>query len=317
MTKRCLDEGILQGYLDGELSPEMIRQAGAHLSECASCAEALATAASEVELLAGAFAPDGNIPVPTAQLRARINTAIAELEGAPEAQPCTTSWSLRALLVPLSALFNLAPQRAAAFATVLAAITFAVLFAVVTRQRPHAPATTEAPGANEVAAVRQPQSDAPPRNIAERENGGDGQVAVNPMHFNEAKIVKTGGARLVKVAPPPPASLPKSSAEETQATRNRDEGEKLLPGEKQYLEVIASLDKNIKAGGDAVLRPAVRVDYERNLALLNRTIEDTRRVARRNPKDTDAVNFLLSAYQNKVDLLNTVAEQAQAATLGR
>ena len=66
-----------------------------------------------------------------------------------------------------------------------------------------------------------------------------------------------------------------------------------------------------------MLKPQVRAQYERNLAVLDKAIEETRLVARRNPKDKDAVDFLMSAYQSKVELLTTVADQAQVAALGR
>jgi hypothetical protein len=90
-----------------------------------------------------------------------------------------------------------------------------------------------------------------------------------------------------------------------------------LPGEKDYQTAIASLEKTIKIGGDAVLRPAVRVEYERNLAILDNAIAQTRQVAAKDPKDNDAVGFLMSAYQSKVELLTSVADQAQIAALAR
>jgi hypothetical protein len=61
----------------------------------------------------------------------------------------------------------------------------------------------------------------------------------------------------------------------------------------------------------------VRAAYERNLALLDSAISRTREVAAQNPKDKDAVGFLMSAYQSKVELLTRVADQAQVAALGR
>ncbi len=51
--------------------------------------------------------------------------------------------------------------------------------------------------------------------------------------------------------------------------------------------------------------------------MLYKAIEETRRVARRNPKDRDAVEYLMSSYQSKVELFTTVADQAQVAALGR
>jgi hypothetical protein len=93
--------------------------------------------------------------------------------------------------------------------------------------------------------------------------------------------------------------------------------EELVPGEKEYQTAIASLEKTIKLGGDESLRPALRADYERNLALLDTAITQTRQVAARNPKDETAVGFLMAAYQSKVELLSKVADQAQVAALGR
>ncbi len=92
--------------------------------------------------------------------------------------------------------------------------------------------------------------------------------------------------------------------------------EKFLPGEREYQTTIATLDKTIKAG-DAVLKPKVISNYERNVAVLDRAIEESRRVALRNPKDKEAVSFLMSAYQSKVELMTTVADNAQVATLDR
>jgi hypothetical protein len=70
-------------------------------------------------------------------------------------------------------------------------------------------------------------------------------------------------------------------------------------------------------GGDASLKPALRVTYERNIAILDSAIAQTRQVASQNPKDKDAVGFLMSAYQSKVELLTKVADQAQVSALGR
>jgi hypothetical protein len=90
-----------------------------------------------------------------------------------------------------------------------------------------------------------------------------------------------------------------------------------VPGEKNYREAIASLEKVVWAEGDSVLNQRARIEYERNIAVLDRAIEETRRVALRNPKDRDAVSFLMSAYQSKVELLTTVTDQAQVAAIGR
>src|SRR4029077_5068099 len=82
---------------------------------------------------------------------------------------------------------------------------------------------------------------------------------------------------------------------------------KLLPGERSYLKTIAALDTTIKSG-NKTMRPALQAEYERNLALVDRAIAATRSAAKRNPNDPDAADFMFSAYQSKVDLLNTIAD---------
>jgi hypothetical protein len=80
----------------------------------------------------------------------------------------------------------------------------------------------------------------------------------------------------------------------------------LLPGEKSYLQTIARLDSAIKA--QQAMRPSLQVEYERNLAVVDRAIAATRSAAKSNPNDPDAADFMFAAYQSKVDLLNTIAD---------
>jgi hypothetical protein len=82
---------------------------------------------------------------------------------------------------------------------------------------------------------------------------------------------------------------------------------KLIPGERTYLQTIAKLDSTIKSSKKR-MRPALQVEYERNLAVVDRAIAATRSAAKSNPNDPDAADFMFSAYQSKVDLLNTIAD---------
>jgi hypothetical protein len=304
--KRCLDEGILQAYMDGELSPEAALETGAHLDACGQCASALSAAEGEGALFAAAFALDDSLSVPTEELRARINAAVARLDSQPETQPRTAkSWNLNALLASLSSLLNVAPQRAAAgFAGLLAVVVFAAVF--FSMQKP-SPAPNSPERESQLAVVTSPKTET--NGGAEIVEGEDVPTASTP------EIKKDGGT--FKAAKFKPARAPKRRVREAEKATTPALKEQPLPGEKDYEQAIASLSTAIKVGGDAVLKPQVRAQYERNLAVLDKAIEETRRVARRNPKDKDAVDFLMSAYQSKVELLTTVADQAQVATLGR
>jgi len=76
--------------------------------------------------------------------------------------------------------------------------------------------------------------------------------------------------------------------------------------ERQYERAIARLNEAIKS--QPPMRPSLQVEYEYNLAVINETIAATRNVARKNPKDPQAAQFVLTAYQNKVDLMNQIAD---------
>lgn len=56
------------------------------------------------------------------------------------------------------------------------------------------------------------------------------------------------------------------------------------------------------------MRPSMQAEYERNLALVDSALAAARSAAKSNPNDPDAAEFMFSAYQSKVDLLNTVAD---------
>lgn len=305
MKNVCLEEGLLQAYMDGELSPEATASAAAHLARCEACADALASAAADNDFLSAALGPDEVLNVPTAALRARLNAAVAQLEAAPEPSR-SRRWNLGALLAPLSGIFSLTPARAAAFASVLAVVAFAAVFLSVQKR-----ATEERPGpsAGQMASTgAAPEASRPVAVVpSETTNATNPPVASGPAVAEKGvKVVNTSVKR-------ERAATPRRAGSEVK----RESAPELLPGEKGYVEAIASLSKTVELGGDAVLRPAARADYERNLAVVDQAIAETRRVARQNPRDPEAVSFLLSAYQSKVDLLSTVAEQAQVATLGR
>ena len=152
--KRCLDEAVLQAYLDGELSGEAALETQAHLAACSQCAVALDAAEGEGAFLAAAFAPDDSVNVPTAQLRARIDAAVARLDAQPEtnARP-SGGWNFGALLASFTSLLTFTPQRAAGFAGLLA---FVVLASVYFSTQKPSPAPNSPSEEKQMAVVNQP-----------------------------------------------------------------------------------------------------------------------------------------------------------------
>jgi hypothetical protein len=301
--KKCLDEAILQAYVDGELPQEQAAAAAQHIAACDACASALAETENESAFFSAAFAPDEALSVPTEVLRSRINASVAQLESQAETnQTRERGRNFGGFFASLSALFTLTPQSAAAFAAVLAVVVIGFIYFSSQKSRK----ATDAP--REIAkAVANPTPEAPaevkptPDADAPAPTPEKGSAVTTTVKFNDknARRPSFKGHEARRTAAPAKAA------------------DDALPGEKDYQTAIASLEKTIKLGGDASLRPTVRADYERSLAVIDSAIEQTRQVAAQNPKDKDAVAFLLSAYQSKVELLSKVADQAQVSALGR
>jgi len=312
MTKRCLDEGLLQAYIDGELSNESAAEAASHIASCDACASALAGFEQDSAFFATAFAPDESVNIPTEVLRSRINAAVAQLEDARGLnQSRSNGWSFNGFLASLSGLFTFTPQRAAGFASVLALVAAGIIYFAVIKKT----GTNDGPRpSQEIASngVKPAPTDEATRPSPVVE-GGDPDSPVDAALSNEKGNGKSG---IVHAGLKPRRRVNRTEGPKTTATPEAKK-ELGLPGEKDYQTAIASLEKTIKFGGDATLKPALRVQYERNLAILDSAIDQTRKVAAANPKDKDAVGFLMSAYQSKVELLTKVADQAQVAALGR
>ena len=103
--KRCLDEGTLQSYFDGELPIEMMESATVHLNSCVTCAAMAREFEQETALLTSALAAEFGAPVPTEQLRRRVDAAVADLHVPVVAEK-------RSFFGSLTSLFNFAPQQA-------------------------------------------------------------------------------------------------------------------------------------------------------------------------------------------------------------
>ena len=97
----------------------------------------------------------------------------------------------------------------------------------------------------------------------------------------------------------PPKPLRRHRAPEPDATS-------LSWQERQYQYAIAKLSEAIKT--QPPMRPALQVEYEYNMAVIDNAIATTRDAARKNPKDPLTNQFVLAAYQSKVDFLNQIAD---------
>jgi hypothetical protein len=270
---RCLDEVKLQCYLDGELPLEMMESVTSHLASCATCAAAAREVEEESALLTAAFAKEFEANVPTERLRKRIDEAVLGERIATGRSSEKTSGFFAGLL-------NFGTQRTLGYASLAVVLTFAAIIGVVKMRTSEEQnnVTAKAPTQNETTTVAQVKPDEsteiPPQQVL---------PPIKPVNVNYHP------SKPVSNSAPKPTPV------------------KLFPGERSYLQTIARLDSTIKSNKKG-MRPALQVEYERNLAVVDRAIAATRSAAKSNPNDPDAADFMFAAYQSKVDLLNTIAD---------
>ena len=277
---RCLDEAKLQSYFDGELSLDMMESATSHLASCVTCAAAARQLEEETTLLTSALAADFEFSVPTERLRERIDAAVLG-ERISLAQTTEKKGFFAGLL-------NFGTQRTLGYASLAVVLAFGAILGVLKMRSTTAPPVVST--------------------IAQRDN----KEVATASPVQESQEIPA-----VKIASPPaarhsgatfqPVKFVRTPATTTDAPTTKSAPVKLLPGERTYLQTIARLDSTIKSNKNA-MRPSLQVEYERNLAVVDRAIAATRSAAKSNPSDPDAADFMFAAYQSKVDLLNTIAD---------
>ena len=272
---RCLDEATLQSYFDGELSPRLMESATSHLAACATCAASARELAEEAALLESALAAEFEVNVPTAALRERIDAAVLGERVARAGRV-----EKAGLFASLASVFSFNSQRTLGYASLVVVLAFGAIIGIVK--------------------FRQPETANLQENVPAKESTSD------PVKSNRVEVASAGTESVVsKPAPVVRRNTARSSAPKVVPVKANHV--QLLPGERSYLQAIARLDSTIKQNKDS-MRPSLQVEYERNLAVVDRAIAATRNAAKSNPNDPDAADFMFAAYQSKVDLLNTIAD---------
>ncbi len=299
-----LSEATLQTYVDGELSPANTKAAKSHLATCATCVHLLEELKDEAMQVCGLLNNVINAPVPSAHLRQRLDAAVAESDAhadqyAGDECAAARSWSERVSDYFNAGFFN-AP-RAAFAGLAFAAVCLLAFF--VASQPPKSVDNTASvkPSANDDGAF-------PPWNYGAQPRE-DSIAVITPIKkpvptvavsYNPARTSRSdGGGKRPVVRQVPQQDVKAANA--------------LLPGEGGYLNAIASLTNAIESNSSESLSPSLRAEYERNLAVVDQAITTTRTTAKRNPNDPDAAQFLFTAYQSKIELLNAVADQREIA----
>lgn len=277
MKNKCLDIITLQTYLDGELSVLEMENAASHLASCSACGEMAREMEAELLFVGQALEPELTLAVPTAQLRARVYAAIDQL---PVAAHQADSPSLFDRLRSLVSSFT--PQMAFGLAAAVVVIGLVSWVALSFMRAGNA-------GGDAIATVfdLSPGGDLPAWEMPEATTPTDDPIITI---YHPRRVAPKSEGKVID-------SLP-TAAEP-------------LPGESAYLATIKDMNHSMAERDDLDVRPTLRADIETNLAVLDQAIASSRDQARKNPKDANAVAFLNAAYQNKIEFLRTVSDQAQ------
>ena len=278
--KKCIDEGTLQAWYDGELAAAEAAQVAAHVSACAECAAAASDLESENLILSEALAAEFAATVPSEALRQRLDSAIAAL---PHAQIPTARTSRWRAFAELFSFRPFAYASAAAMIILVAIIGFVYL-------------------KNQQTSSMANNNSSPTVN---RETPKESPQLVQNQSPEPPKSAKVPKAVDVAVVHTPKRVIKKQIAEPEVSTS-------LAWQERQYENAIAKLGDALKT--QPPMRPSLQVEYEYNMAVIDSAIKTTRDAAKKNPKDPLANQFMLAAYQSKVDFMNQIAD---ARGLGR
>jgi len=281
MNGKCLDIGTIQTFLDGETTPDVSFELAHHIGGCTACADRLALAEDENSFVFSVLDREMNTLVPTQRLWSRINESI-------EVQKSNQSiWK--------SVYAFIAASFASPTLTTAAGMLIVFTFVAVMW-------TFRSDGPTEVFVNRplvnrdaQPQAPEAKPFIPETTGTSTGQnlQAVTVSNHSSKEL-----ENLVREA---------NRRNEIRPTNAVYYGP--LPGEHSYLKTITDLRETVDGRKDAVFNASGRVAFERDLAVVNDAIKRTQKVVRSNPRNQAARQGLYSAYQDKIDLLNTVAQR--------
>ena len=290
MNGKCIDIGTIQAFLDGETSQDESLRIGRHIADCDGCTRLLAVAEDENSFVFAALDREMNALVPTQRLWNRINDSI-EVEKAKE-----PVWTQVYAFISVS----LASPSLTAAAGVLIVFGFIAVYW-----------TLKSDG--NVVAYVQPAPEVSQPNNTVVTPATDNKTTEQISNFDTPTAVqisksKLDDAKLGKLVREANDIRPYTADIRTNVP---------LPAERTYIQTISDLKQAVDGRKDAVFTGDSRVDFERNLTIVNNSIKRMQTVVRKNPRNQAARQVLYSSYQDKIDLLNTVAQKDELLAVTR
>jgi hypothetical protein len=320
---KCRDcELLLEEYFDGETDERRSAAMAAHLKTCAQCSGLYEGLAAEQSLFASYEREVDVSPALWAGVEARLRA-----EGVEAGGKVGFLRRLSARLAPLLVAPRFSPAMTAALVAVAVVATAVVMKSIggagtkppVIAQGGDkqggapAPAATRNATASEAPAAGQPDRPAPsapfnsPRPTPEQPKSVAPPADPNRLQNAAGTPPKQGPTKIDVAADKRPKqgvvldkNMPGSPRVETAADKLVREAEQ------RYVAAIKILERDVKARKQQ-LDPDTRARFDETLASIDRTISETRKSARQHGNDPVAVQYMLSAYQKKVEVMREMA----------
>jgi Putative zinc-finger len=284
-------QSVLEEYFDGELAAKRAAEINAHLAGCPVCAAALAELQQAHALYAGYERGIEMTPDLWAGIAARIKADKAvRLD-----EPSSSGW--RAWLKGLFTAPHISPAFAAALVVLAIGLTVVVMSYLHSRSANHQ-------GNSPVAIDRNADDNGNKNAAAPSAPKPDVEAAKDKLAAAPGDEKKSNDDR-PQIKEPKPALQKQFVAANHKPQAPPDPMKLVREAEQKYLAAIAILSQDVTRHRSQI-DPSVLARFDSALSDIDRTIQETRQIVRRNPDDPVALQYLLAAYARKVDTLRAM-----------
>jgi putative zinc finger protein len=283
---RCDDcQLVIEEYFDGELNEQTALRVRRHIDGCPSCSRVLQNLTTEQAVYVAGRSEIQIRPDLWSGVRARL--ALEQ-----QAEP---SGFLRRLQTWLSSAFVL--PRISGLTAVALVILAVGLTMLLMRYG------DRSLGDQTLTSV----SESPPKATPHEEQTmlARGPAAAGPRSSLEGRQSAGKNAAVESIAAGRKSKPPSRRIETIGKVKTPEQ--LVREAEQKYLTAIAMLSRTVERKR-ARLDVGTLAKLEQALASIDRTIADTRRAVRQHPDDPVAVQYMLTAYAKKVDVLREMAE---------
>lgn len=295
--KECLP--LLELHLDGELDRPIVERLNAHLQACAACASASEELRREQDFYASYEC--GATPAPSfwANVSARI-------EREQETRDINALANLRRSISAAFGVFS-TPRLSLALTLLLVASAVGLTALVMRDKRSSQPVSDRVVNNDEGAHRASTQANAavePSGAKVKDEVSNRATTAQDAAH----DVIDNSPVRNGSTFVPAAVNRARRQSSAPHARHAQTTNELVRQAEQKYVAAIALLSRDVSRRRTR-LDAATIAQFKQTLDAVDRTIAGTRRAVHEHPEDTVAVQYMLTAYAKKVEVLREMVNQ--------